>query len=110
MEIADKILSLIKEIDNQFEFKYNKFYIGLAINGQPNNFVIFRAKKNNLRLEIRLTKSEEIDTKLEETELDVMDYDKRQRRYRIRLDKNDFKKHEETIKWLLKLAYDNSNS
>ena len=28
----------------------------------------------------------------------------------LRLGKNDFKKHEETIKWLLKLAYDNSNS
>ena len=87
LEIADKILLLIKEFDNQFEFKYNKFYIGLAKNGQPNNFSIFRAKKNNLRMEVRLNKTDEIDSKLEESELDVMDYDKRQGRYRITIGK-----------------------
>lgn len=108
LSIADKILEWIKEIDHNLDFKYNKFYIGLSKNGQPYNFVIFRAKKNHLRAEIKLPRTEEIDKKIEETDLDVMEYWARDQRYRFRLDKNDLKKHEEIIKWLLKTSYESN--
>ncbi|MCH7972537.1 MAG: hypothetical protein IH949_01360 [Bacteroidetes bacterium] len=110
LSIADKILEWIKEIDSQYEFKYNKFYIGLAKNGQPDNIVIFRAKKHNLRAEFRLNRTDEIDKKLEETNLDVMEYYSRDVRYRIRLKKTDINEHKEIIKWLLKSSYENSNT
>jgi hypothetical protein len=36
------------------ELKYNKFYVGLAKDGQPHNFVVSRPRKNALMLTIRL--------------------------------------------------------
>ena len=93
VNMVDDILDIVKTIDDKLELKYNKFYIGLAKNEQPNNFVIFRPKKNYVRLEIRLPRSDEIEDKLNEIGLDVMDYDKRWGRYRIRLSNSDIKKH-----------------
>jgi len=86
--------------------KYNKFYIGLAMkSGQPNNFVIFRPKKSWVRFEPRIERSEEIQPKLEEAGIDVMEYDSRWGRYRIRLEKGDVKKHETLLRELMKTAY-----
>jgi predicted transport protein len=103
--LADRVLEMIQKLDPEFVLKYNKFYIGLAKNDQPNNFVSFRPKKNNLRLELRLPQTEEMDRKLEDAGLDVMEYDKRWRRYRIRLTKGDLQKHAELLTELLRDAY-----
>jgi predicted transport protein len=110
VELADKLLEIIKTFDNDLEFKYNKFYIGLAKNEQPNNFIIFRPKKNHVRLEIRLSKSDELERKLNESNLDMLDYDKRWGRYRIRLTKKEIKENINFITELLEQAYTNSNS
>lgn len=82
-----------------------QFYIGLAKDGQPNNFVIFRAKKNSFRAEIRLASSPEIDQQLEAAGIDVMGYDTRWSHYRLRLTKNDIKKHYDLLLKLLKMSY-----
>ena len=58
--MVDEMLSAVKTLDPALELKYNKFYIGLAKNGQPSNFVIFRPKKDWLRLEPRLDRSDEV--------------------------------------------------
>jgi predicted transport protein len=100
-----ELLEIIKTFNQALELKYNKFYISLAANGQPNNFAIFRPQKNGLRLEIKLKKSEELEEKLNEAGLDIMDYDNRWGKYRIRLTKQDIKKHEDFLKNLLKEAY-----
>jgi predicted transport protein len=97
LAMADTILQLVKEFDRGIELKYNKFYIGLAKNGQPNNFAIFRLKKDWLRLEVRLEKSEETQMELDASGLDVMDYDARWGRYRLRLASSDVTKHREFI-------------
>jgi len=110
VKMADEILEIIRTFDPSIDLKYNKFYIGLATNGQPNNFAIFRAQKSHLRLEVRIQQSEEFEEKLEETGLDVMDYDKKWGKYRIRLKKADIKKHIEFLTETLKIAYHNSNS
>ena len=54
---------------------------------------------------IRLETSDEIEGKLEESGLELMDYDARRRRYRIRLAKGDIKKHEPFLQELLLLAH-----
>ena len=103
--MADSLLEVIKKFAPNLELKYNKFYIGLAKNEQPNNFVIFRAQKNGLRIEVRLPRSEDVEKKLEQIGLDVMDYDQRWSRYRIRLTKEDIKKHADFISEFLLTAY-----
>lgn len=95
--VADRLLQIAKRLDPQLELKYNKFYIGLAKQGAPQNFVIFRPKKNFIRFEPRLPRSDETQERLERAGLDVMDYDERWGRYRIRLTPEDFEKHAEVL-------------
>jgi hypothetical protein len=102
--LVDEMFDLVKTFAPQLELKYNKFYIGLAKDGQPNNFVVFRAKKNSFRAEIRLTSSPDIDQQLENAGIDVMDYDAKWGRYRLRLTKNDLKKHSDLLLKLLKMS------
>ncbi len=103
--MTDGLLEIIKTIDPALELKYNKFYIGLAKEGKPSNFVIFRPKKNFLRLEPRLDRSDQMQERLETEGLDVMDYEDRWGRYRIRLSKGDVKKHAEFLTKLLGEAH-----
>jgi len=105
LAMVDELLEIIKTIDPGLELKYNKFYIGLAKEGKPSNFVIFRPKKNFLRLEPRLDRSDEMQERLDKEGLDVMDYEDRWGRYRIRLSKGDTKKHAEFLTKLLAEAH-----
>jgi len=104
--MVDEILELIKTISPDFELKYNKFYIGLANNGQPNNFVIFKPLKNAMRFELRMPKSDEIEAKIESAGMDMLDYDNKWGKYKIRLNKDDIKKNKDLILELIKLAYE----
>ena len=105
VRMADEVLKIVKTFGPEFELKYNKFYIGIAKNGRPHNFVIFRAQKRTLRIEPRLERSDEIETKLDEAGLDVMDYNGRDGRYRIRLSKGDIGKCAELLTELLAQAH-----
>ena len=103
--MADEVLKLVAEFAPGLELKYNKFYIGLATNGIPNNFLIFRPQKSALRLEVRLPPSPETEAMLETAGLDVMDYDKRWGRYRLRLNKGEVVKFTEVLSALSQQAF-----
>jgi predicted transport protein len=105
VSMADEVLDIINSFDTSLELKYNKFYIGLAKNDKPNNFVVLKPKKSNLRMEIKFPRSDEMDSKLEEVGLDIMDYDKRYGRYRIKVSKGEIKKYNEFLHDFLKDAY-----
>lgn len=105
LALADELFSSLKSLDSHLELKYNKFYIGLAINGQPSTCVLFRPKKEWLRVELALERTEELSSRLEEAGLDVMDYDARWGKYRLRLNKEAVKKHKELLHALMKEAY-----
>ncbi len=109
VKMADQLLEIISSFKPGYEMKYNKFYIGLAKEGQPNNFALFRPKKNYMRLELKLPKSTETDEIIEKHELDDMGYDSRWGAYRINLNKGDIKKKEEILKELLIKAEENFN-
>lgn len=106
--IADELLKIIKGFDPAFELKFNKFYIGLAGAGQPNNFALFRPNKSNLRMGVRLDQSDEVRDRLEQAGLDLMDYESRSGRYRIRLTKTDVEQHFDLLKELLSESYQNN--
>jgi len=103
--IADQLLELAKQFDPALELKYNKFYIGLAKQGQPNNFLVFRPKKGFLRFEPRLKSSEETQQRLENAGLDVMEYSTRRGRYRIRLQPSDIEKGKEALTEVVRDAF-----
>jgi predicted transport protein len=110
VEMCDSLLERVKALDGDLELKYNRFYIGLAKNGKAFNFVVFRPAKNFLRLEPRLAKSNETQEKLEAAGLDVMDYDDRWGRYRIRLTPGDLKKQADVIAQVLTQAFNDSSA
>lgn len=97
VSILDEALKLIQEIDSNYDMKYNKFYIGLAKKGIADNFVIFRPQKKITRMELRLEKSKEIEEFIEESGLELLDYDSRNRRFRINLKTNDVGKYKEPL-------------
>jgi hypothetical protein len=107
--MADELLEIAKLFDSALELKYNKFYIGLAKNGQPSNFIIFRPKKGFLRFEPRLKSSSSIQEKLENAGLDVMDYDSRWGRYRIRLQPGELEKNKQILTEVIKEAFEASS-
>ena len=76
---------------------------------QPSNFVIFRPKKEWLRLELALDRSEELQARLDDSGVDVMDYDARWGKYRLRLAKDDLAKHKTLVHELIREAYDAAN-
>jgi hypothetical protein len=109
LAIADELLGLAHVHDKTLELKYNKFYIGLAKDGHPSNFVIFRPKKGFLRFEPRLKSTPETQKFLESAELDVMDYDTRWGRYRIRLQPGDVEKFRKVLSEVVSRAFAESN-
>jgi hypothetical protein len=109
VKMADEILEIVNSFKPGFTLKYNKFYIGLAKNGQANNFAICRPKKNYMRLELKLPKALEVDEIIENAEIEEMGYDNRWGNYRLRLSKGDIKKHSNVLKDLLIKAESNFN-
>jgi len=107
--MADEVLHILKDLDHELDLKYNKFYIGVAKYNKPFNFVIFRPKIRSLRVEPKLQRADEIEEMLEATGLDVLEYDSRNLRYRIRLSKDDIKKHKRVLKEILEKAYKEFN-
>lgn len=105
VSMADELLEFIHAFDPAFELKYNKFYIVLAKDGQTNSFAIFRPKKKYLRLDLKLNKSEQIEKKIDDTDMELIDYTK-SGRYRIRMSKNDIQKYVDFLKEILRQSYD----
>lgn len=103
--MADQLLEIARIHDQSLELKYNKFYIGLSKQGQPRNFMIFRPKKEFIRFEPRLDNSSETRAKFESAGLDIMDYDSRWGRYRIRLQPGEVKKNEKVLSEIIADAY-----
>jgi hypothetical protein len=102
--MADQLLEIARQCDPSLELKYNKFYIGLAKQGRPRNFVIFRPKKKFIRFEPRLKNLSETTEHLEGAGLDV-DYDTRSGRYCIRLQPGDVDNNREILTAVIKEAY-----
>jgi predicted transport protein len=103
--MVDRLLGIVREFDPALEVKYNKFYVGLAKDGQPHNFIVMRPRKSTLMLTIRLPQSAEIQAKLDASGLDVVDFDRREGGYRLRLGTNDVEDRGEVVRGLVEMAY-----
>jgi hypothetical protein len=98
---------LAREFDPALEPKYNKFYIGLAKDGQPNNFVVSRPRKNTMMFTVRLPQSAEMQSKLEASGFEFVDFDRRQGGYRLRLGMDDLKARGDALREIVGMAYRN---
>ena len=74
LKLTDRVFELVKEIDPDVEMKYNKYYIGIAVNGRATNFVTFHPRKARVNLNIHLDRSEELIDEMESLGIDSLPY------------------------------------
>lgn len=110
MKMADKVMELCRGFTTDLDLSYNKHYIGFRVEGKPCNFITCKPQKSAMQLTISLPKTSEVDALLESSEMDLLEYDARGRRYRLRLSPEDVTKHSEFLIPLLKQAYDRRNA
>ncbi|SDK98039.1 DUF5655 domain-containing protein [Aliiruegeria lutimaris] len=106
VKLADRLLGIAQEFDPTLELKFNKFYFGLSKDGQPFNFVSFRPKKNQINLEVKIPETEEMDTMIENSGIETLEYNKRWGQYRFRLTKSDIESKPDVLRELIMAAYE----
>ena len=90
LALADELLTVLKELDP--------------------SFVTFRPKKNQLKFELKLPQSAELDAKIEQAGIETLEYNKRWGLYRLRLTKDDMKSKGAVVKELARTAYERRSS
>jgi hypothetical protein len=103
--LADKVLGMVHEIigSEELELNYNKHYIGLASGGVANNFITMKPRKQNLLLQIKLPRTEEV-TELIEQSLELISYDTRWGLYQVRVTQNDLVDSSSLLRDLMRRA------
>ena len=84
MKLVDSIYEDLGDLISGYELKYNKFHIGLSINGVAKNFMAFRPKKKFIYIEFRGQEDVEVSKTLENEGIDFS-YDSRRKRYDIKI-------------------------
>jgi len=105
LSVVDQAINLVQTIEPGLEAKYNKHYIGLAANEVPKNLVIFRPRRGDTVVaEFAVPRSDELTTQLIDEGLDMLEYDARWRKYRVRLTAQDIENHESELRGLVEAA------
>jgi hypothetical protein len=86
LALTDDMLKLVNEVERKAVLKYNKHYIGLAIDGAPFNFVTFTPRKAHVIMTFKLPKTAERDELLEGNGIETLAYDPQYSEYRVRID------------------------
>ncbi len=107
---VDKLFTYVNDLYQGFELKYNKYYVGLFLEGRACNIVSFKPKKNFVNVNIKITNDSELRANIEDAGITVLDYDGRGGMFRIQLKANEIDKFEEQIKDLIKRAYEKRNN
>ena len=106
LQILDAMMELIRTVEPNLQPNYRKHYVGLASNHVPRNFVTFRPHKQHVIAGFRIPRTPALDEELERAGLDIMEYTKWFRRYRVRLTQQDIETHRETLIDLIRQARD----
>ncbi len=94
---VDAIVSDLQGIIGGYELKYNKFYIGMAKDGVPKNFLMLKPKKNFLYLIFKGYDDSDLMQQAEDEGLDLS-FKPRFREYYLRKkDYSEYKKHKDFI-------------
>ena len=109
LELADRLLEIIQLFAPEYQFKYNKFYIGLAKEGVAINFVAFKPKKQWVNVEVRLPEDDGLTAELEEAGLDA-EYLSKWRKYRLRIRPGDIDSNADVLRKLFELAYQSNEA
>ena len=104
IDLTDRMLALVNEITPGMSPKYNKYYIGLAKDGLPDNYVALTPRKAHLIAAFRLPRTNETTTRIDDSGMDSLPYDQHWGRYRVRLTAADLAAHRDLVLDLLRAA------
>ena len=102
---VDELVKMIQDIDGSLESKYNKFYIGLAKEGAAKNFGIFKPRKKHIVMGLRLSQSDELEGRIEESGMDLAAYNAKNMRYVINMKPEDILEQKTLLGDLFRAAY-----
>lgn len=105
LTVVDSLIELARSIHPDLVARYNKHYIGVGIDGVANNFITFKPRKKHVCLQIRLPQSQDSDESLEDTELQLLEYDNRWKNYRIQLGQKDVDAYRDLLLQMMQKAY-----
>jgi hypothetical protein len=105
VKMADDFLTLVHEFDNKYELKYNKHYIGLSKDGIVRNFILIKPWKKYIVIHFRMSRDESLEKRIEDKELDLIDFSSTKNRLRLRINPDEFKHNIELMKDLVKISY-----
>ncbi len=106
VEMADKVLELTKTFSPSAQLNYNRHYIGFMVDDRAYNFALLLPRKSAMVVKVRIPQSEEIDQIIADSEIDILEYDKRWGAYKLKLSENDIKNKSDILTDMLKQAYD----
>ena len=106
LKIMDHVLKQIHEINSKAKPNFNKNYVGLTIDGKPQNFVTFRPRKDWVITEFKIEQNGATTTRLAESGLNVLAYSSRWGYYRVQVGQNDIEEHRNLIRDLVREAHD----
>lgn len=103
--LADKLLGIVHDVtgNTTLELNYNKHYIGLASGGVANNFISMKPRKQNVMLQLKLPRTDEV-TDIIEQSLELISYDNRWGLYQVRVTQNDLNDSKEVLRDLIRRA------
>lgn len=106
LQDIDHVLGLIQRFEPKAQLSYNKFYLGIWVNGRANNFVVFRPRKNYFILDVKLERNDDNDELIRTTGTDEIKYHLREQRYRSYIDEKIKGDVEQAFVNVLKKAYE----
>jgi hypothetical protein len=103
---TDDFFKLVQEVEPKAMLNYNKYYIGLEIDGASRNFVVFRPQKKGVLMGLKLPLEKETDEQIAKAGFDTLTYDSQFKEYRIKLDVTVDDKQRELLLSLIRQAWE----
>jgi len=98
---------MVSSQNPQIQAKYYKAYIGLTGPDGVQNFLTMRPRKGEYVVaHFKMPYSEETDSAIDESELEKIDYQQRQNRFRVRIRKSDLDSDRKLLLDLIRRAHE----
>ncbi len=111
LAVTDELVKIIQETDPGVAPKYNKHYVGLAHGGVADNYATFAPrKKPPILVQLKIPRSDELDRRLDDAGMEVLDYRSQYGQYRIRVDREDLDLRNDLLRDMIQVAHGSSNA
>ena len=108
MGLVDEILELIHSFAPNFDFNFNKYFIGLKKGDQVLNFITLEPLKESLRLNLKTERNADLENEMTKNGIKFLNYDQYFGQYPVKIYPEWSENQKEIVKGLLSKFYQNS--